>query len=652
MSNKLEAILTMDKKGFTSAIKSAQGDVKGLEKSGSSMGKAMKVAGAVAVVGIAGLAAGLYSCAKEAIESEKVHAETAAILKTTGGAAKITAGEIEKLSGKIRDKTGYDDEAVQSGANMLLTFTNVRNEVGEGNDVFNQAVDLSTDMARKFGTDVPAASKLLGKALQDPIKGVTALRKMGVMLTDQQMDSIKGFVAQGDMLSAQKLILAEVNTEIGLVAEAYGSTYAGKLDILKSKFGDMKEAIGNALLPALIDLTDALSKINWEAAGNAVARFIDSLKQAPTMFRGIGEQIKGFFNRLVESVVIMMKSLGDVLEHIPGPIGKWGTELKQSAGTALTEVREQLKLTQLQHAVTMGKMGEANALVDLSWQKMGTDTTTEMSNMMNRLQGSVRQGTATNTRMFAEGMGGMLNALVSGMPGIEGKQKELVAALTRTIQTGKFYDAQAEQVQQMAAAISNETGVPVESVMALLNTLKGTITADDPSGAFAAFVANGAYGITEGGISCINAISRVMNQMLGTVQSIGGTISNAIGGVLSHMGFHGGGLVFHGGGLVLHGGGEIPSYHFGGADGQEVIAKLLRGEYVMQNAAVDKYGVDFMNAINSGLLPSSSTNNTSNDIYNVSMSLPNVRTANDAQEIMRVIDGMANSGAHLRRVLP
>ena len=34
---------------------------------------------------------------------------------------------------------GVDDDAIKSGAAVLLTFTKIRNEVGKGNDVFNQA---------------------------------------------------------------------------------------------------------------------------------------------------------------------------------------------------------------------------------------------------------------------------------------------------------------------------------------------------------------------------------------------------------------------------------------------------------------------------------------------------------------------------------
>jgi hypothetical protein len=220
-----------------------------LAKVGASIGALGKIE--IAAAGLVAFAAGLAMCVKAAMKAQAVMAETKAIIKTTGGAAHISASAIEKLSTAIMMKTGYDDEQVQSAANMLLTFPKVRNEIGKGNDIFNKALDLSADMARKFGTDIPQAAKLLGKALGEPVKGVTALRRMGVMLTDQQTEQVKTFVATGDILSAQKVILREVATEVGGVAEAYGTTLSGQIDIAKGAFQNLMETIGLAAIPGL-----------------------------------------------------------------------------------------------------------------------------------------------------------------------------------------------------------------------------------------------------------------------------------------------------------------------------------------------------------------------------------------------------------------
>src|SRR5688572_7784255 len=75
----------------------------------------------------------------EAEEARKALAQTAAVIKSTGGVANVSAGDVDKLATSISNMTGIDDEAIAGAQNMLLTFKNVRNEVGAGNDVFNQA---------------------------------------------------------------------------------------------------------------------------------------------------------------------------------------------------------------------------------------------------------------------------------------------------------------------------------------------------------------------------------------------------------------------------------------------------------------------------------------------------------------------------------
>lgn len=50
----------------------------------------------------------------------------------------------------------------------------------------------------------------------------------------------------GDVLGAQKIILAELNTEFGGTARATASDMA----ILKNQLGNVAEAVGGMLLPA------------------------------------------------------------------------------------------------------------------------------------------------------------------------------------------------------------------------------------------------------------------------------------------------------------------------------------------------------------------------------------------------------------------
>jgi murein DD-endopeptidase MepM/ murein hydrolase activator NlpD len=213
-------------------------------------GGLLRVGAAASGTGIAlvgGLVVGLKAAHDAYTESYKVGKQTEAVLKSTGMAAGVTAKQVSALATAISNKTGIDDEAIQSGENLLLTFTQVRDVVGKGNDIFTQATRTMTDMSVALGQDAKSSAIQLGKALNDPIKGVTALQRVGVSFTKDQKEQIKTLVESGKTLDAQKMILRELNREFGGSAEAA----ATPLERLKVTIGNLQESIGGALEPTL-----------------------------------------------------------------------------------------------------------------------------------------------------------------------------------------------------------------------------------------------------------------------------------------------------------------------------------------------------------------------------------------------------------------
>jgi 3D (Asp-Asp-Asp) domain-containing protein len=223
-------------------------------KMGGAIASAAKVA-SVALVG--GLVVGVKGAIDAFGEAQKVAAQTNVTLKSTSGAAKVTAKEISALATAISRKSGLDDEAIQSGENLLLTFTKIRNETGRGNDIFTRATQTVADFSVTFKKDLAGSAILVGKALNDPIKGTGALSRVGVQFTAQQQKMIKALVASHDVLGAQKIILKELETQTKGAAEAYGNTLPGKIDKAKVAFGNLQEAVGGALAPAFGEAADA-----------------------------------------------------------------------------------------------------------------------------------------------------------------------------------------------------------------------------------------------------------------------------------------------------------------------------------------------------------------------------------------------------------
>lgn len=209
-------------------------------------------AGGIAVLGagLVGLGTILKSSVGEAMEAQNVLAQLNQVIESTGGVAGISAEEVQKMASELQKVTRFSDDAVISGANLLLTFTNI------GEDVFPMATETMLDMSQALGQDLKSSAVQLGKALQDPILGVTALRRVGVNFTEEQQKVIKSLVESGNLMEAQKLILAELALEFGGSAEAAGKTFAGQLDILKNRFGEIKEELGLKVIPILERLMD------------------------------------------------------------------------------------------------------------------------------------------------------------------------------------------------------------------------------------------------------------------------------------------------------------------------------------------------------------------------------------------------------------
>jgi phage-related protein len=240
---------------FASGLKTASGEADTFK---SKLGGVAKAAGAMALAtGAAVGAAFLKGSIDEAREAQKVMAQTEAGIKSTGGAANVTAGHVENLAGKLSKMAGVDDEVIQTGANMLLTFTNVKNAAGAGNNVFDKATEAAVNLSAKGFGSVESASVMLGKALNDPLKGISALGRAGVTFTAQQKEQIKTLTETGDVLGAQKIILGEVEKQVGGAAKAA----ADPMDKLKVSVGNLEESAGTLLLPVLDKLATVLGSV-------------------------------------------------------------------------------------------------------------------------------------------------------------------------------------------------------------------------------------------------------------------------------------------------------------------------------------------------------------------------------------------------------
>jgi hypothetical protein len=231
-------------------------------------------------------------------ESDQALAQLNATLKSTHGSLGLTTEAIQEQAKAMQQLTVFDDDAVISMQSVLATFTQVKGEI------FTNAVPAILDLSTKMGQDLKSSAVQVGKALNDPIAGITALRRVGVSFTDDQKKVIESLVQTGRVAEAQKIILAELNTEFGGSAQAAAAAGTGPWKQLQNAFGDVREdvgelalTIGKDLLPVIKSLVSGASDmVKWmkesgsefKATAFAVGTLVVGLQVAIPVMAGMG----------------------------------------------------------------------------------------------------------------------------------------------------------------------------------------------------------------------------------------------------------------------------------------------------------------------------------------------------------------------------
>ena len=276
---------------------------KQIDKTGNSLGSLAKKAGlaAGAYFGATALLGGIKESIRLFGAQQEAEKKLEAVLKSTGHAAGMTAGELRNMASALQQQTKFGDEAIMGAQSLMLTFTKV------GKDVMPNAIETVLNMSEAMGTGLKESTIQLGKALNDPVLGISALSRVGVQLSETQKQQIKDFTAVGDIASAQKVILGELETQFGGMAKAAGQTFAGSMAQMSNAIGDAGEAFGSLLAPALQKAAGWVKGLA-EGFSNAVT-FIQSIDWAGT--------VNNILNNLSALGSVFIKILGVYWDLLP-----------------------------------------------------------------------------------------------------------------------------------------------------------------------------------------------------------------------------------------------------------------------------------------------------------------------------------------------
>jgi len=268
----------------------------------SSLGKAAKVvggilAGAFVADKILDFAAASVKAAQESdIATNRIN-QIAESMGYTQGQYEGATARIEEYASALSRQIGVEDESIKAVQAKLLTFSNIGDTVDRAGGSFDRATQAAYDLASAGFGQAENNAVQLGKALQDPIKGITALARSGVSFTAVEKEKIKTLVEGGKILEAQDMVLSAIEKQVGGTAAAT-VTGAQKMQVA---WGELQETVGAGLGPAVTEIA------------NALAPAIDSLAvPLGEVAKTIGGALSEAFTALKPILPVLADALGKI----------------------------------------------------------------------------------------------------------------------------------------------------------------------------------------------------------------------------------------------------------------------------------------------------------------------------------------------------
>jgi hypothetical protein len=258
--------------------------------------------GLAAGAALAGIGIAVGRSVEEAAKADQSYRRLEAVLKATGFASGLTAKEIAAFADGIEASTLATAEGVQDAASILATFRSVSGET------FTRALTLAQDMAAVFGQDLSSAATQLGKALEDPIDGLTALRRVGISFSDSQKELIKTLVETGQTADAQRVILDALAQQVGGAGAA-----KARLTQARDELSRLETAgPGTPLLGQRFDLDAQRSRVAaLEKELDALTRIGEAEAKATE-----AEKARAEGTRLIEATRTPAEQLAETIAHL------------------------------------------------------------------------------------------------------------------------------------------------------------------------------------------------------------------------------------------------------------------------------------------------------------------------------------------------
>jgi hypothetical protein len=284
-------VVGFDGKAVKRGLAGLTDSFKGLGKSAAGVTKFAAGVGAIAVggaVAVGALAFKINAIGEEARASDERLRNIAKSMGIFGNEAGTVADRLLELADTQGRLLGIDDDTIALTQAKLLTFKELAKSANTVGGAFDRATMAALDMSAAGFGEAESNAVSLGKALNDPIKGITALGKAGITFTESEKKVIEALVETNKIAKAQDLILKAIESQVGGTAAAT-TTASGRIKVALAQvveefakpfstgFDGLPGALEN-VFPQILEKANKLGNVFSLAIGDSVAGNFEKLE--------------------------------------------------------------------------------------------------------------------------------------------------------------------------------------------------------------------------------------------------------------------------------------------------------------------------------------------------------------------------------------
>jgi len=396
----------------------------------------------VFTAGLVGIGLAATKAVKSISNLEIQQGKLNALLKATSNASGLVGRDIEMMAVDIGKGTLASVQGARDAAGVLLTFKSITGET------FKETLKLTQDLAAVGFGSMKTAALQLGKALEEPEIGLSALRRVGVSFTEQQKEQIKVLAMTGRQMEAQAIIIKTLKEQVGGSGEGAAGGLAGAYDTLGENLNLFFER--SAMGKRIVDfLTGSVKNLSGALEGQII-----QLTKLPES----GDEL----NSLLESNKDKLKNLEESYKKAVESKSKYFDSGEEKNNRAELEIKIKiLKNEQKDIAKKIELIGKEQTIVNKAQIETKKHADKRSRSMMDEMRLATASG--DKQKFILEEQIKLRDMLIGKL----GTGKEAMAEINKImeIQTGHFeqqaevivnFRDELEKVNKIATGVANE----------------------------------------------------------------------------------------------------------------------------------------------------------------------------------------------------